>query len=508
MRTIMILSCGTTAGWHVVKNLRKKFTNDFRIIGTDTNDVHLVPCAGMLDAFYKVPPSNSVGFLKEIEDVLKAERPDYILPSFDFDQRLFYNGAEILTRYGVCSLSTPAETLCVYEDKLRMFEAMKKVGLPVPKCFKYEEIVDNEEYFVKPLHGYGSKGAHKMLGYEILSNGKDERWIIQELCNRPEITMECFVYNNSFSFICRERLETKAGVCTKARVFKSPMLEKLGRRFAQTFKTPAFFNLQFMKTLCGKLVITDVNLRLAGGMGLSCAAGWDEVSAIARVMLGMPERDVMATLPEFVPEQYVVRVGDDHPTKVASMTVAFDLDGTLLDSRVRHCRVMEHVLKRRGVDLDVSDLVEYKRMGRNNIEYLVANGIELKIAKEIQRDWIDAIEENLYLDLDVLYADSKKLLMEYDGWKRILLTARKNAAGVATTLQQLGIDNFFDKIFVVAPGESAAAEKANILVQEKALLFYGDTRSDCKAAVAADVPFKFRDCGFHSYETAYEGNLT
>ena len=34
-------------------------------------------------------------------------------------------------------------------------------------------------------------------------------------------------------------------------------------------------------------------------------------------------------------------------------------------------------------------------------------------------------------------------------------------------------------------------------------MFYGDTRSDREAAVSADVPFEFRENGFHARETVF-----
>ena len=502
---LLILSCGTNAGWHIVKTLREKFSGHFRIIGTDTNNEQLVPCARMLDAFYKVPHSMEMNFINIIESILKKERPAYILPSFDFDQQLFYNGSEILGRYGVSSLSTPKETLKMYEDKAQMYEAMIAGDLPVPMCYTRETIVDDSCYFIKPIHGYGSTSASMINGEKIQSLASLENYVIQEVCLQPEITMECFTYQGRFSSICRERLQTKAGVCTKARVFKSPKLEAIGKRFAELFKTPMFFNLQFMQTKTGRPVITDVNLRLAGGMGLSCAAGWDEVSAIAKVMLAHPINDVMATLPEFVPEQYVVRVYDDVQTKVETKKVAFDLDGTLLDSRLRHRVVLDDVLRTLNIVLDTSELVKSKRNGGNNVDYLVSHGISQEMAKVIQAMWIEHIEDDKYLDGDILYNESREVLLGYAGWHRILVTARRNKEGLFRTLRRLGLDQLFDEVYVVIPDCNVARRKAEVLAREKVLIFHGDTRSDFLASQAADVRFKFHENGFHSSRYCTQG---
>ena len=44
---------------------------------------------------------------------------------------------------------------------------------------------------------------------------------------------------------------------------------------------------------------------------------------------------------------------------------------------------------------------------------------------------------------------------------------------------------------------------AAALRERRALVFYGDTRSDREAAQTADVPFIFRENGFHARETVF-----
>lgn len=78
---------------------------------------------------------------------------------------------------------------------------------------------------------------------------------------------------------------------------------------------------------------------------MSYAAGWDAVSALAHIMLGSDERTITASVDKNIPEQYVVRHYEDCVTKKVRGRIAFDLDGTLLDSRRRHEIVMDEVLK-------------------------------------------------------------------------------------------------------------------------------------------------------------------
>lgn len=501
MVSLLILSCGTNANWLMVKTLREKFPGVFRLIGTDTNPRELVAAAGLLDAFYTVPASRESTFVPAIEKIVQTECPDYILPSLDGDQLLFSADSDLIKRYGVKSLSTPVETLSIYNDKCSMHEACLGNGIPVPRRYDPSQVDSLGSYFVKPIHGWASEGVRTMTGDEIRALQNPQDFIIEEICHAPERTLECFYYNGRLSSVCRDRLATKAGVCTKTRVYKSPRLEEIARRFVDSFKVPLIFNLQFMENEKGQSVVTDVNLRTAGGMGLSYAAGWDEVSAFAKVLLGRPEEDVFATLPECLPEQFVVRTYDEKITQCAERTIAFDLDGTILDSRERHKIVMGDVLKKRGISLDVSDLVAYKASNRNNIDYLISKGVDAEVAREIQKDWISAIERLDALASDLIYDDAESILAAYDGWRRILLTARTDEQALEDELRRLSLREWFDEVIVVSPGKSASAAKANVLREKKALIFWGDTVSDCNAAKEADVQFKFHKGGFHNRET-------
>lgn len=503
MISLLILSCGTNANWHIVNVLRAKFGGSFRLVGTDINDARTLAIVKKLDAFYQVPMSSHPSFVTELKKILHVERPNFILPSFDSDQLLFYNGSDILSDTFTESLSTPRETLEVYADKLSMCCALSNAGLPIPRLIKRDKYDLNDICIVKPIHGVGSVGIRKCRVGDLSVEDWSNKFIRQELCHRPEVTMECFVLNGRFSSVCRERLQTKAGVCTKARVFSSPKLAAIGREFAKKFKTPMMFNLQFMVNSVGMPVITDVNLRFAGGMGLSYAAGWDVVSAMAKVMRKRPVNEVFETLPELIPEQYVVRTYSDEVTTCENKCVAFDLDGTLLDSRKRHKVVLDDILRERGIAIDTSSLIEYKRNGHNNIEFLVSRGVAIDLATLIQAEWIQRIEFSKYLELDVLYDDTLDVLNQYNQWRRILITARNNEEGVRLQLAKLDLANEFDSIFVVKPGCSAFKEKSRILNTEHVLKFYGDTNSDCKAAELADVAFEYRGCGFHSRQIVF-----
>lgn len=306
MKTILLLSAGTNACYHMAKTLKEKFPNDFKIIGADINDAHLIPTAGYLDAFYRVPYTADPKYYDTIIKICRDENVDFLIPSFDADQKLFTPENPDLQKIGTRSFGTCSDTMRIYDSKAKMNAFLAENGFPLPLIYSATTVSPNKKYMVKPVRGVGSIGAGFKMGADII-NLNDADYVIQEPCAEPEVTMECFTADGAFSCVCRERIASKSGVCVKGRVFNDDELMRIGERFVAVLKTPHVFNIQFMKNSDGKWVITDVNLRTAGGMSMAYAAGWDEVSALAKIMLGRSTADVFETIPKKVPETFVVR---------------------------------------------------------------------------------------------------------------------------------------------------------------------------------------------------------
>ena len=501
MINILLLSAGTNACYHTAKTLKEKFPDDFYIIGADINEQHLISSCNYLDKFYKVPVSTDKSYYNIILSICKEEKVNYILPSFDTDQFLFYPENDDLIKLGVKSLSTCYETLEIYKDKDNMNSFLKENGFLIPIIYSKNDIKGDKNYFVKPQKGAGSIGAKELSGEEILSMKNIDDYIIQEVCTNPEYTMECFLYEGELRTAIRERVASKSGVCTKTKFSDVPEFRSVAKSFIEKLKCPYFFNIQFMKNSVGEFVITDINLRLAGGMGLSAAAGWDEISALAKIMLGKNKAEVFETLPEKIKPQCIVRAYTDIVTKIDRNTIAFDFDGTLLDSRERHKIVLSDILKKYKINLDTSDLVEFKRQGKNNVDYLLSKGLSSEDANNIQKEWIENIEKEEYLKHDKLYPEAVDLLEKYSEKNDlILITARNNKEGLHNQIKKFNLEKYFTNIYVVNSGKLTISEKAKILKKESVSEFFGDTQSDEDAACEANVRFTHVDRGFHSKE--------
>lgn len=465
-------------------------------MGTDIHPNYLIPSIHFLNQFYQVPKHSSSHYYLHILKIIKKEKINIVLPIFDADQILFYPENEDLKKLNVISLGTPFETLKIYKNKNTMFDFLKNYSFKIPKILQKENLNLNQNYFIKPIDGFGSKNTQVLKGKEILKLNT-QNYIIQELLLKPEITLECFYYNKQIKTIARERIEVKSGVCVKAKVFYHFDLEKIALKLAQTIQTPFYFNLQFMQNKQKEWILTDINLRFAAGMSLSHKVGWNAVLALHCILLNQKEK-VLKCFPNKILPTFVVRYYEDVITKTEKECVAFDLDGTLLNSFNRHQIVLNDILKKYNFNIHTEKLIFHKRKGKSNVDFLIQNGINFKLAKTLQKEWIQNIENEKYLKYDDLYPQAIHLLEKYKkNYDLILITARQNKNNALKQIKNLNIQHYFKKVFVVSP-KNAVFEKTNILKNENVILMFGDSEIDLQSSLAAQVDFKFLSHGFRN----------
>ncbi len=495
-KRLLVLTCGANACFHIVKRLREQYGNLFYIVGADINKRWLNATSEYLDAYYSCPLSKSPEYYRTIMSICDTENIEFLLPLYDTDQRLFYKENPDLLKRKIVSFGINKEWLDIYSSKMNTNAFLQENGFDIPKSYSLQEIDQTSAYFVKPKNGNGSIGAKTMMGSDIY--GSFERdYVIQEVCAEPEVTLECFNHKGKVFTVSRERLASKAGVCSKARVYNDNALNRIAERLCKVIPMPILFNLQFMRSNTGSWVITDVNLRAAGGMGLSYAAGWDASAALGGVILGSVEIEDYLRAPE--KDTYVVRSNVDIVTKVSSRKIAFDLDGTLLDSRKRHKVVLSHVLNEMGIELDISSFLDFKKEGHSSFEWLIKQGLTEDIAKQVNKRWVELIEEPQFLCDDVLYPGVAELLSELSKTASLyIITARNKPDHAIKQIEELGIKQFFDDIVVVESNKETSNKKANVLKRIETDVFYGDTESDYEAAKIAKCKFCAISNGFRS----------
>ncbi len=179
-----------------------------------------------------------------------------------------------------------------------------------------------------------------------------------------------------------------------------------------------------------------------------------------------------------------------------------DLDGTLLNSKERHCNVLRDVLIQYGFgNRQVLDFVEYKANGKNTRQYLEdVHGFSKDIADKISTAWINSIEEEKYLCQDKWYEDAAVFVdfLKNRGYECFIITARKNDEYVTKFVKESYVG---DSVQIIAVStRNAVSNKISVikklLVDDNIMV--GDTEVDYETGKTLKIRTYPLNRGFRS----------
>lgn len=309
MKKIMILAGGTATAWHLVNEIEKYYNGILEVYICDINPPYLIPSSTKSKKFIQVPPISSNAYYEYIMSILEENQIDIIVPLIDLDLEIFSKDNEDLKKINVKSTAPTKAVVDLLSDKKNMTLWLEKLGIKVPKLYSIDELEVGKNYVLKPKKGFGSRGVFIGTDKDIRIQ-YNEDFIIQELCENKEVTVEIFKNEKMINTICRERIEVKAGVCTKARIFKDNKLQDIVVKITDSIEFPNASCIQFMKSRSGEWYITDINLRLGAGTALSSKIGWQLTRAAIGEWLEI-DMDYRELFTDFEGSKYVVRVYEE-----------------------------------------------------------------------------------------------------------------------------------------------------------------------------------------------------
>jgi hypothetical protein len=286
-KKILITAGGTATAWHISKIITEHFSDFFEIHLCDINDQELVASSIYAHHYYVVPPIADPGYRKYMYELLKNNHIDIIIPLIDNDLYVFPSDDEDLNDLGVISTAPELNTVETLTDKKSMFHFLTSHQISTPMLYQIEDIEPNIQYAVKSMVGFGSRTFRILYGKDIEKNISPDD-IIQELCiadkNNYEVTAEIFCYNGILRVFCRERIETKSGVCTKMKPIDDSEILSSIQKLTSVISCPRAFCVQFMRNN-GHWSIIDCNLRLGAGTAMSSAIGFQLTRALLTTLL-------------------------------------------------------------------------------------------------------------------------------------------------------------------------------------------------------------------------------
>lgn len=305
MKRILITAGGTAIAWHICQIANEFFNEDVEVQICDINDASLVPASTIAKRTHVVPMSNDQRYLNIVQNIIKKENIDVIVPLLPQEAYLFASDSEFIKENKIVTLAASLKTNELLTDKLNLFNTLTDLNIPTPNIYKLSDISKEKKYIIKPRLGFGSVGT-KIVSGEILNEESDtldlENNIIQEYCNGSdydEVTVEIFNGSVGLRIFARRRIATKEGVCVKMEpVDNTPFMPYI-KKLVNNIDCPIAFNVQFLRD-AGKWKLFDCNLRLGAGTALSTAIGFELTRAMIAEIVDLPIDDDWFSIDEEV----------------------------------------------------------------------------------------------------------------------------------------------------------------------------------------------------------------
>lgn len=188
--------------------------------------------------------------------------------------------------------------------------------------------------------------------------------------------------------------------------------------------------------------------------------------------------------------------------QVRAQVIILDLDGPVLDGRLRHHRCYADILAVHGFEaLDANTYWAMKRRRTSHLKQLAATGAEV-LYDLFLAEWLERIERPEYLALDQVQDGARERLEAWarDGLPVVLATLRKDQAALRQQLDDLGLASLFTEVVICSHAEGGEG-KANSVRRQRpgldpaACIWLGDTEADAEAARAFGCPSWLLSCG-------------
>lgn len=163
------------------------------------------------------------------------------------------------------------------------------------------------------------------------------------------------------------------------------------------------------------------------------------------------------------------------------MNIFFDLDGTLINSKVRLYNLFQDLVP--NSSLTFYDYWRLKKQGINHSHILINYfDFNKKQLDDFQSKWMQLIETDAYTKFDAPFNGVLKHLLELKkmGFLLYIVTSRQLEEKVILQIKNFGWANIFNKIIVTQQKNKKEDLILPLLISEKNNYLIGDTGLDIK----------------------------
>lgn len=266
----------------------------YQVIGTDAHPLAAGLFLPGLTARL-VPLSGDDRYADQLLGICRSERPAALIATDEGEVVRLIEMRDQLTAMGVRTWLPTLEAMAACHDKAVFHRQAREHGIATPRTWlpdDLDQIPDDLHLVVKPRRGHGSKDVHfcrTVRQARVLCELVHDP-IVQERVEGTEFTADCLIEDDgNVSVIPRRRLVVRNGLAMAAVTFHDDeVAETVTATLAAIGMTGLCCVQGFLTDGPVRILITEVNGRIAGAFPISIAAGADLIGQFLNGLLGRP----------------------------------------------------------------------------------------------------------------------------------------------------------------------------------------------------------------------------
>ncbi|MEV4703779.1 ATP-grasp domain-containing protein [Actinoplanes sp. NPDC049316] len=258
-----------------------------------------------------LPLSGADHYAAALLELCRTHRPAALIPTDEGEILRLIDVRERIEALDVRTWLPTHDAVSACHDKAVFHQRAREHGIPTPRTWLPDQlgwIPDGLDLVVKPRRGHGAQQVQfcrTARQARLLCELVDDP-IVQERITGTEFTADCLAdRTGTVSVIPRRRLRVRNGLAVAAATFRDDQVAEAVTATVRAVGMTGLCCVQgFLTDSPDRIVITEVNARIAGAFPVSVAAGADLVGQFLNGAFSLPvDHDRL----RFSPEIYLVK---------------------------------------------------------------------------------------------------------------------------------------------------------------------------------------------------------
>lgn len=278
---LLVTAAGTGTGYSYALAQSRWFPQ-VALFTADTNPAELVSASLFSRWHLVLPPSDSADYFDLLESALLTHAVDVYIPLIDREVSAAAARHEQLSARVACNGLDFCNAALA---KSRYGDWLDVDGVQASRLLRDEAFQVSGRIVAKRDGGFGGRATRVLEDASQISYYMQEGWDFYEHIDGDEFTVDCFPLQGRVLTSVRQRLEVKSGVCSKARILRDRLLDRLAAFLVERFSLSEPFCFQTRRTQ-GVHYLIDINPRLGAGSAMSALNGTDFFAAHLAALVG------------------------------------------------------------------------------------------------------------------------------------------------------------------------------------------------------------------------------